>query len=124
MSRARTLSIVVSLLFSACAQLEALPRPPPRPAPSSPSALAPRLSPVVAGSPLPFQAPPFDRIQDTDYQPAIEEGMRQQLAEVRAGRRVDGQLRRSIDAARDEARRDQRVEPREGGGRAARAPEL
>ena len=35
-------------------------------------------------STLPFEAPPFDRIKDTDYQPAIEAGMRQQLAEIRA----------------------------------------
>src|SRR5690606_1130507 len=39
---------------------------------------------LLAPSPLPFQAPPFDRIRDTDYQPAIEEGMRQHLAEIRA----------------------------------------
>src|ERR1700733_9099156 len=30
-----------------------------------------------------FQAPPFDKIQDSDYQPAIEAGMAQQLAEIR-----------------------------------------
>jgi peptidyl-dipeptidase Dcp len=33
--------------------------------------------------PLPFQAPPFDKIKDSDYQPAIEAGMTQQRAEVR-----------------------------------------
>jgi peptidyl-dipeptidase Dcp len=31
---------------------------------------------------LPFGAPPFDRIKDEDYQPAIEAGMAQQLAEI------------------------------------------
>jgi peptidyl-dipeptidase Dcp len=41
-------------------------------------------NPFYAPSTLPFQAPPFDRIQDSDYQPAIEAGMAQQLAEVRA----------------------------------------
>ena len=41
-------------------------------------------SPFYAPSPLPFHAPPFDRIKDEDYQPAIEAGMAQQLAEVRA----------------------------------------
>ena len=41
-------------------------------------------NPLLEASPLPFQAPPFDRIQDAHYQPAIEEGMRQHLAEVRA----------------------------------------
>ena len=41
-------------------------------------------NPFYAPSPLPFHAPPFDRIKDEDYQPAIEAGMAQQLAEVRA----------------------------------------
>jgi peptidyl-dipeptidase Dcp len=41
-------------------------------------------NPFHAASKLPFQAPPFDRIKDEDYQPAIEAGMAQQLAEVRA----------------------------------------
>src|SRR5205085_11395860 len=31
---------------------------------------------------LPYHAPPFDKIKDTDYAPAIEEGMKDQLAEV------------------------------------------
>jgi peptidyl-dipeptidase Dcp len=39
-------------------------------------------NPFAQPSPLPFQAPPFDKIKDSDYQPAIEEGMRQHLAEV------------------------------------------
>jgi peptidyl-dipeptidase Dcp len=37
---------------------------------------------LFAPSTLPFGAPPFDRIRDTDYGPAIEEGMRSHLAEV------------------------------------------
>ena len=41
-------------------------------------------NPFYAQSSLPFHAPPFDKIKDTDYQPAIEAGMAQQLAEVRA----------------------------------------
>src|SRR6202022_1244119 len=41
-------------------------------------------TPFYAASKLPFQAPPFDRIKDEDYQPAIEAGMVQQQAEVRA----------------------------------------
>jgi peptidyl-dipeptidase Dcp len=41
-------------------------------------------NPFYAPSTLPFQAPPFDKIQDSDYQSAIEEGMAQQLQEVRA----------------------------------------
>ena len=41
-------------------------------------------NPFYAPSTLPFQAPPFDKIQDSDYQPAIEAGMAQQLTEIRA----------------------------------------
>ena len=41
-------------------------------------------NPFYAPSTLPFQAPPFDKIKDTDYQPAIEAGMAQQLREIRA----------------------------------------
>jgi peptidyl-dipeptidase Dcp len=39
-------------------------------------------NPFYAPSTLPFHAPPFDRIKDEDYQPAIEAGMAQQLAEM------------------------------------------
>jgi peptidyl-dipeptidase Dcp len=48
------------------------------PAPFGPS------NPFYAPSTLPFQAPPFDKIHDADYQPAIEAGMAEQLAEMRA----------------------------------------
>jgi peptidyl-dipeptidase Dcp len=41
-------------------------------------------NPFYAESSLPFHAPPFDKIKDTDYAPAIEAGMAQQRAEVRA----------------------------------------
>jgi len=48
------------------------------------SAVLPSTNPFAAVSALPFQAPAFDRIQDSDYQPAIEAGMKQQIAEVDA----------------------------------------
>jgi len=41
-------------------------------------------NPFYAPSTLPFGAPPFDRIKDEDYQPAMEAGMAQQLAEIDA----------------------------------------
>ncbi len=41
-------------------------------------------SPFFAVSPLQYQAPQFDRIKETDYKPAIEEGMKQQIAEIDA----------------------------------------
>ena len=40
-------------------------------------------NPFYAASTLPFGAPPFDKIKDGDYQPAIEAGMAQQLAEIK-----------------------------------------
>ncbi|HEX4006965.1 MAG TPA: M3 family metallopeptidase [Acidobacteriaceae bacterium] len=41
-------------------------------------------NPFYAPSPLPFHAPPFDKIRDADYQPAIEAGMAQQQKEMLA----------------------------------------
>jgi peptidyl-dipeptidase Dcp len=39
-------------------------------------------NPFYAASTLPFGAPPFDKIKDADYQPAIEAGMAHELAEI------------------------------------------
>jgi peptidyl-dipeptidase Dcp len=39
-------------------------------------------NPFYAPSTLPFHAPPFDKIKDEDYQPAIEAGMAEQLLEI------------------------------------------
>jgi peptidyl-dipeptidase Dcp len=41
-------------------------------------------NPFYAASTLPYQAPPFDRIHDGDYQPAIEAGIEQQREEIAA----------------------------------------
>jgi peptidyl-dipeptidase Dcp len=41
-------------------------------------------NPFFAPSTLPFHAPPFDKIKDEDYQPAIEAGMAEQLKEIQA----------------------------------------
>jgi peptidyl-dipeptidase Dcp len=41
-------------------------------------------NPFYAASTLPFQAPPFDKIKDSDYQPAIEAGIVQALKENEA----------------------------------------
>src|SRR5215469_13238701 len=41
-------------------------------------------NPFFSPSTLPYQAPPFNRITDADYQPAIEAGMAQQIKEVDA----------------------------------------
>jgi peptidyl-dipeptidase Dcp len=49
---------------------------------SAAPALAAGAGPFEQPSPLPFHAPQFDKIKDADYLPAIEEGMRQQAAEI------------------------------------------
>lgn len=41
-------------------------------------------NPLSTKSTLVFQAPVFDKIKDSDYEPAIEAGMKKQLEEVRA----------------------------------------
>lgn len=65
--------------------------PPAQSAPAAavaPRAAAPEAPAFTADSPfakqstLPYQAPPFGKIKDSHYQPAIEEGMRQELAEI------------------------------------------
>jgi peptidyl-dipeptidase Dcp len=48
-----------------------------------PPALAPD-NPFAVPSALPFGAPPFDRIRDEHYAPAIEDGIRRHLIEVEA----------------------------------------
>ena len=39
-------------------------------------------NPFFQASTLQYQAPPFDKITDADFQPAIEEGMKQHIAEI------------------------------------------
>jgi peptidyl-dipeptidase Dcp len=41
-------------------------------------------NPFFAPSRLPFQAPPFDKLKDADYQPAIEAGMAEEIREMDA----------------------------------------
>ena len=48
----------------------------------APAAPAARQNPFLAASTLPYQAPPFDKIKDSDYQPAFDQGMAIQLREV------------------------------------------
>ena len=70
MTSARRLALVVGLALLATSRVG--------------SAQLPSTNPFAAPSPLLYQAPDFNRIRNTDFQPAIEEGMRQQLAEVAA----------------------------------------
>ncbi|MEA2571064.1 MAG: peptidyl-dipeptidase Dcp [Acidobacteriota bacterium] len=77
----RTFPLISALtLVGACTQV---PAPAPQSAPSAATSnTTATANPFFTASTLPFQAPPFDRIKDSDYQPAIEEGMRQELAEI------------------------------------------
>src|SRR5689334_18800241 len=43
-----------------------------------------RENPLMQPSMLPFGAPPFDRIRDSDYLPAFRAGMAQHLKEIEA----------------------------------------
>jgi peptidyl-dipeptidase Dcp len=52
--------------------------PPPRPQ------AAPRTNPLLTAGILPFGAPPFDKIQDADFPPAFEAGMKIQMEEIAA----------------------------------------
>jgi len=82
--------IGTTLMFAACSQQAANPAAPGQA--STPSSTAAASSqghipgmtrnPFLAPSTLPFEAPPFDRIGDADYAPALEAGMRQRLVEV------------------------------------------
>ncbi|MEO8910591.1 MAG: peptidyl-dipeptidase Dcp [Gemmatimonadaceae bacterium] len=51
---------------------------------SSSSAPSVGSNPLFVESNLPYHAPRFDLIRNEDYQPALDEGMRQQLAEIDA----------------------------------------
>jgi peptidyl-dipeptidase Dcp len=79
------LMIAASLTLAACAttpKSDAMTES--SPAVASPAAAIAASNPLFTQSPLYLQAPPWDLIKDEHYQPALEEGMRQQKAEVRA----------------------------------------
>ena len=88
MLRLRSLVIATSLALAACSwQADAThTTPATTAAAASASTAAPTTAmtsnPFFHASTLPFQAPPFNKITDADYQPAIEAGMRRQLAEI------------------------------------------
>jgi peptidyl-dipeptidase Dcp len=68
MTHLRRLAIVLSVVLLGCGR-------------GTPAAFT-NANPFARVSTLPYQAPAFDRIRNADFQPALEEGMRQQLAEV------------------------------------------
>ena len=93
MLRLRLLVIATSLALGACSQQSSDASKPAQPAASgsaaaagtsaAPAAAASISSnPFYAASTLPYQAPPFDKIKESDYEPAVEEAMKQHLAEI------------------------------------------
>ncbi|MDE1965143.1 MAG: peptidyl-dipeptidase Dcp [Xanthomonadaceae bacterium] len=97
MLRLRTLAMATTIALAACSQQGNEPAksaaPAPAPASTAPAKAASTAAtasvvpftdanPFAKASTLDFQAPPFDKITDADYQPAIEEGMRRHLAEI------------------------------------------
>ena len=50
----------------------------------TPSPAAVRANPLLSPSPLPFGAPPFDKITDGDFKPAFDAGMKAQIVEIAA----------------------------------------
>ena len=80
MLRTLLLSSAIALALPACGDRTA----PESTMPATESTTAaPAQNALFTASTLPFQAPPFDKLKDADYQPAIEEGMQQHLAEIR-----------------------------------------
>jgi peptidyl-dipeptidase Dcp len=91
MLRIRTLVIATSLALAACSQSsDQVDKPAPASSTPKPAAAATTASdtpanasnPFFVESTLPFHAPDFTKIKDADFQPAIEEGMKQKLVEV------------------------------------------
>ena len=88
MLRLRSLVIATTVALAACSwQANATDTTPATTASAAPArtaapATAMTSNPFFRASTLPFQAPPFNKITDADYQPAIEEGMQRQLAEI------------------------------------------
>lgn len=82
-----TLAIALTLVVSGCVRKTDTPAPIAAPAAAAapaPAATLASTNPFLAPSPLLYHAPQFDKIKDSDYQPALEEGMKQQIAEIEA----------------------------------------
>jgi peptidyl-dipeptidase Dcp len=88
MFRLRTIVIATTMVLAACSQQpDSAKAPAPAASASKASSTVPAATdmtsnPFYRASTLPFQAPPFDKIHDADYQSAIEEGMKQHMVEI------------------------------------------
>lgn len=81
MFRARCVFLILFLVALSCARNPSSSSHGSGPAPAQAFTSA---NPFARPSTLPFQTPRFDKITNEDYQPALEEGMRQHLTEVEA----------------------------------------
>lgn len=81
MSRTVVLAAAISLALAACTAKA--PETVNDKSPAAAAAPAASENPLLVASTLPFGAPMFDKIKDSDYLPAFEEGMKQHLAEMR-----------------------------------------
>ena len=84
MLSSRSLFLALGFLVTGCATSSTSTSGGAPPAPAGAVSAGMSNNPFATASTLPFQAPPFNRIHDADYKPALEEGMRQHLAEVEA----------------------------------------
>ena len=84
MLSSRSLFLALGFLVTGCATSSTSTSAGAPPAPAGAVSAGMSNNPFATASTLPFQAPPFNRIHDADYKPALEEGMRQHLAEVEA----------------------------------------
>jgi peptidyl-dipeptidase Dcp len=84
MSHSRLISsAAISALIFGCSYQPPATTPVPATTTNTANTLSPS-NPFYSASTLLYQAPAFDRIKDSDFQPAIEEGMRQDLADMEA----------------------------------------
>jgi peptidyl-dipeptidase Dcp len=83
MKRTSSVSMALILALSASSRLAGQAATPP-PAPATAQIPFSESNPFAKASPLPYEAPPFDRITESDYAPALEEGMKRQIVEIEA----------------------------------------
>ena len=81
-----TLALAAVLALVACSEPEvpAEPSAPAMPAEEEMAYDAGEINPLLSESPLPYGMPPFDRIENAHFAPAIEQGMTEHQAEVTA----------------------------------------
>jgi peptidyl-dipeptidase Dcp len=82
MSRSSLILIASTLALTACASSSPPANSTPPPSTKTSSQAQTQSNTFYQASSLQFLAPHFDRIKDSEYQPAIEEGMKRNLAEI------------------------------------------